>query len=86
MDCTDFLSKLERTDGVPTRAEATPVAYDKDYVIMAGWKFNIKSTIFSSAKADEVINGWTLLCKKINADDSNKLFAAVFTLPFQSIK
>jgi hypothetical protein len=64
-NCEHFLSLLEQPNLILTEKEFRPRLVDNSHILLGGWKFDIHSTIFPSAKSEEVVRGWNMLNEDI---------------------
>jgi len=51
---------LRHPNIVVDEQDYTPHKIGDDFVVLAGWKFNVSSTIYGTATPEQVIGGWTM--------------------------
>jgi hypothetical protein len=80
IDVTDFESSFQSTfppyDLLPIKDQSKPIQVDNESVLIGGWRFNVKPTIFFEATASEIVSGWNLIDRNLSAYSTNveKLF------------
>lgn len=88
MDATEFESnfnsRLAPSDLSPTDAQTRPSDLDGENILIGGWRFNVKSTVFSVSTVNEVIQGWNLIEK--NLSKNNISMERLFNPIFRSLK
>ena len=59
-NCDRLLQFLRHPNIVVDEHDYTPQMNGDDFVALAGWKFNVSSTIYGTATPEQVIGGWTM--------------------------
>ena len=72
-DCEQLIAALNEKETIISDPDPVPVQSERDYLELCKIKFNVRSSVFSSASPYEIIQGWNSLSQYLQLDEASKL-------------